>query len=643
MTIIYFILAVILILLGHVFKMFRWKQFVEVYESPNEKVLLNALACGHILNMLVPCRIGDLVRIIMAGRSFKNGYSFAISTVAVDLYLDLITVGLFFFGFWLFETGTSDLARVARFYAYAFIIVVFLTITFFKLKKYLKLLIQKISSIFNQNIELSLLYVSWSIIASLKNIPQRLNKVKLLLYTLVIWCAYFLSYICFAQCISLLGNKMKVTELFTILFSKNSLTILAESRITSLTLTSFPVLFFLYMLIPLLVILAYTTFYKSARTASDTSQSIFLNILPHLNANERLSFLESYFSDQGTEFLQLYLTINREIYIIQDITGGSNATTVLCVDKNENFYRKYAFGHNGRKLYEQLFWLKGHEGIIPITKITREEHTDAYCYYDMFYSATTTGLFQYVHSVSSDVSWNLIEHIFADLEDRLYVLNRSRADEQTIRRYIQEKVLKNLDYIKSSKSSIKQLLNYETLIINGEQYDNLAKLEQYLSEANLLKIFSEDNCSDIHGDLTIENIVCDLFNSEGVNYYLIDPNTNNILDSSFLDYAKLLQSLHGGYEFLMKINYVEIIGNRIYFQDIRTFVYVDLYEKYRDYLFSKFTKSQVKSIYYHEVIHWLRLLPYKIERDSVIASLFYAGFIIVLNDVVRQFEDGEAI
>jgi len=643
MTIIYFAAAVILILMGHVFKMYRWKQFVEVYESPNEKVLLNALACGHILNVIVPFRIGDIIRIIMAGRKFKNGYSFAISTVAVDLYLDLITVGLFFFAFYLFETGASELASVARIYAYAFVGVVIITIIFLKFKKYLKLFIQKIFSVFNQKIELSLLYVSWSIIASLKDIPRQLDKVKLLIYTLSIWSAYFLSYACFAKCVSLLGSDIQISKLFTILFSKNTFMVFIESGFEPVTFTSFPILLIVYMLIPLLVILIYTCLAKSQKTETVNSSGSFRNILPHLNANERLSFLESYFSDSGTEYLQLYLTINRDIYIVQDITGGSNATTVLCVDKSENFYRKYAFGNNGRKLYDQVVWLQEHEGTVPLTHIFREEHTNTYCYYDMFYSATTTGLFQYVHSVSSDISWKLIKHIFDDLENRLYILNRRKTDEVTINKYIQEKVFKNVEYIKSSKSSIRQLLHYDTLIINGEQYSNLNKLEKYLTEARLTKIFTEDDCSDIHGDLTIENIVCDLSEGKGADYYLIDPNTSNVHDSRFLDYAKLLQSLHGGYEFLMKTAYVKINGNRVDFQDTRTFVYVELLEKYKDYLYSKFNIAKVKSIYYHEVIHWLRLLPYKIEKDNILAVLFYAGFIVVLNDVVNIFEDGNKI
>ena len=52
-----------------------------------------------------------------------------------------------------------------------------------------------------------------------------------------------------------------------------------------------------------------------------------------------------------------------------------------------------------------------------------------------------------------------------------------------------------------------------------------------------------------------------------------------------------------------------------------------------------FSKERVKSIYYHEIIHWLRLLPYKIEKNGKRALLFYAGLLMVLSDIVKWFEE----
>ena len=54
---------------------------------------------------------------------------------------------------------------------------------------------------------------------------------------------------------------------------------------------------------------------------------------------------------------------------------------------------------------------------------------------------------------------------------------------------------------------------------------------------------------------------------------------------------------------------------------------------------SKFSNEQVRSIYFHEIIHWLRLMPYKIRKDSDRVLIFYSGLLIVLNDVIEMYGD----
>ncbi len=156
-----------------------------------------------------------------------------------------------------------------------------------------------------------------------------------------------------------------------------------------------------------------------------------------------------------------------------------------------------------------------------------------------------------------------------------------------------------------------------------------------MPEENLMQIFSEDKLSNIHSDLTIENIICK--RDEINTWYLIDPNTGSLHETPFLDYAKLLQSLHGKYEFLMMVNNVRVENNKIDFLFSESEVYHKLYNKYKAYLFSKFTENEVKSIYFHEAIHWLRLMPYKIKKNPQTAVIFYGGMLAVLDDIEEMF------
>ena len=79
-------------------------------------------------------------------------------------------------------------------------------------------------------------------------------------------------------------------------------------------------------------------------------------------------------------------------------------------------------------------------------------------------------------------------------------------------------------------------------------------------------------------------------------------------------------------------------GNNIQLMMNRSVSYDKIYEEYRRYLSEKFSPRQIKSIYYHEVVHWLRLMPYKLEKGGKNAVVFYAGLIMVMNDVVGMFE-----
>lgn len=635
-----FLSAIALMLIGHIFKTQRWKQFVAVYEKPDTDTLINALANGHAWNQVLPLRIGDLVRILLAGKKMKNGYIFAIATVAVDLYLDLITVGFVFTVFWIFHVGAKELELVEKLYSMVFIVLVPLTLLGFYLSKHIKKLIQRISSLFNDEIGLKILYLSWAMIGSLKDIVRKLKKVELIFYTTGMWAAYFLSYLCFARSMSRLGIQTSTSRIFGIMFTENCFSLLWKSHIRGLSIISMPVMIFVYMMIPLFLILTYIILKRELigkKQKEDVKGSSFQYLLPHLNANEKLAFLESYFNDKGRENIDLYLHINQDVNIIRDYSAGSNATTMLCMNQENTFYRKYAFGKDAVKLQEQISWLEIHESILPLPEIISENSGENYCSYDMDYNARAVGFFQLIHSAPYEVSWKILNQALLILKNELHSRNIRKADSNIIREYIEKKVTENIRIIKHDGKHLKQLMDYETIIINGKPYNNL---EYYLkngmlSSANLYCIFEEDIYSDIHGDMTIENIIC--VQDEEPSFYFIDPNTGNIHDSPFLDYSKLLQSLHGGYEFLMSTQIVEVEGNHISFLFIKSSAYTQIYNRYKEFLFKNFTRREVRSIYYHEIVHWLRLMPYKIRKDDKKELLFYAGVLMVLDDVNGMF------
>lgn len=631
------VIAIFLVCFAHFIRTLRWELFVKTYEKPNTKNLLQSLSIGYFINSFIPFKAGDLVRAWISGRKMKNGRGFALATVIVDRYLDILVVGILFAIFSIFKLGNAD---SVQFYMVLAVGVLAVTLLVYILRGYVKKILKNIASVFNAKIEIRMLRFFWSLIWSFKDIFKRISKVRLLLETLGMWVLYLASYYCFAAFLSHQGSNVKWLDVFYMLFAKNSIHVgsLGAVTVTTGILNSQMIWTGIYLFAPIVILFIISLFLKAKNEEVDNSEEKYLNLIPQLDENERLSFLETYFSNERREYIESYLKINQNILIIRDYSAGSNATTMLCMNNGKNFFRKYAFGADGDKLYQQIEWLQRYKDMIPLPEIMQYQKQDNFCYYDMPYDSQAVGLFDYAHSMPKENAWKFINKATECLENSLYKVNQRPADKATIDEYIKSKVNKNLDKIMNAKY-LKRLMEYDDIIINGRSFHNLPYYLQYLSEEHLYDIFKNDTYSEIHGDLTIENIICTR-NKEGEDdFYIIDPNTGNVHDSSNLDYGKLLQSIHGGYEFLMATKNVSIEKNHINFVFTKSEAYTYLYSMLDEYMRAHFTKERVKSIYYHEIIHWLRLMPYKIEKNGKRVLLFYAGMLMVMNDVINNFEE----
>ena len=631
-------LAIVLMSVGHFLRTLRWELFINVYEKPDRKRLLSALSLGYTVNFLVPYKLGDLVRGFYAGRRMKNGKALGLSTVIVDRYLDILAVGLIFCVLSLIQRGDAAFSSASRFYIILFAALIVATLLVYLFKNLLKKLIRLVAGLFNAKIEGTILRFSWALIWNFKDIVLKLNKLKLIIVTVGMWAVYILSYGCFAFFYSSLGTNTGWRDIFLMLFGESG--VKASTVMVSLFNGKFEasqVFFVMYTLLPLVILSMASLLAKRFHGASGEERE-YLNLLPQINAEERLVFLDKYFSGENREYVNNYLKINQGISIIRDYSAGSNATTMLCVDSRGTFFRKYAFGKDGEKLKEQVEWIERYEDTLPLPKILKADSNDFCCYYDMPYDSAAVGMFEYAHSMPIDNSVAVLRRVFDKLESTLYKTAISAAVREDIDAYITGKVDKNIERIVSARK-LKPLCDYDTIVINGKEYRNLKFYDKMLSHENLQKVFASDAITAVHGDLTIENIVCVRKNDGDDDFYLIDPNTGNILDSSNLDYGKMLQSLHGGYEFLMSVRNVKVTDYHIDFLFTRSAVYESLYEEMERYMEEHFSPERIKSIYYHEIVHWLRLMPYKIEKDYHTAPAFYAGLLMVLDDVYKKYSE----
>lgn len=643
MIVYFFTLSVVFLMIAHFVRFYRWQLFINIYEKPNLKRLLQSLIISYFINLFLPLKLGDLFRAWYAGKKMKNGFILSFSTVIVDRCLDVICVGIIFLLFYLTESNTYyEFESILTYMVSSFVLIV-CGIFVYLAKSLVKKIILNISNIFNSNTELKILELSWVLIINFKNSLIRISKVKLIMSTIIMWFFYLLSYFCFFKFLCVEGSLISFVDVFDIFFEKSKVidgTIFLPFANHELIKVS-PYVMIAYIVLPLIITYLISFLFKNDSFFIKSTDK-FLNLMPHMDRGERLKFLELYFSSINNEFVRNYLRINESVLILRDFSAGSNATTLLCMDQNKTFFRKYAFGDDGRKLYQQIEWIENNKDKIPLPSIIKQEANSFYCYYDMPFNNATVGLFEYIHSMPLRDSWSLIRCVLDRLERSLYSINSVSADKETINKYIDLKVLMNLKKIKECKL-IREILNYDEIIINGVPFKNLNYFDKYLNKDFLYEVFKNDFYSVIHGDLTVENIICIKQENHDA-YYIIDPNTGNIHNSPNLDFAKLLQSIHGGYEFLMKTKDVTLRKNELNFSSVYSYAYFEIHKKLKDYMLTNFGFERTRSIYFHEIVHWLRLMPYKIEKNGIRMLLFYAGMLKVMNDVERTFcHEGEKI
>ena len=259
----YFLLSILLLLTGHVFKMFRWKYFISVYEKINTNILLYSLSVGYIVSFIVPTKIiGDIISSIVVGKKVKNKVPFALATIAIGRLLDFCVIFLLFLLLYLITPLNKDILK----YNIIFYIGVLGCLTFFSILLYFnssffKKIIQKIASIFNSRIEFNLLLFFWSFVSVYQNISTYLSIFKVVIYTLIMWFFYFLSYFIFSIAVTnLLSFHFDLQKILIYFFSIDSfirptLFVLIKENFFYLS-----ILWIIYIFSPLFIIFIFSYF-----------------------------------------------------------------------------------------------------------------------------------------------------------------------------------------------------------------------------------------------------------------------------------------------------------------------------------------------------------------------------------------------
>lgn len=614
-----FVLAVGLLLLAHIVRTVRWAFLFPPDYLKRRFDLLLGLALGYSINALVPFRIGELVRIYYVHKRAGVRLAYVAATVLAERLTDVVVVAL------ILMAASQILGRGSAFPLAPVIMliaagVVVLAANLVRKSGQFRRNLWSIFSIFNNRIRFFLADLTYSFTDIVSN--SRVMTKHYVACTVAMWALYIASYLTLANAISApfeavlygtLGEPLNSTAGGTQLVGDDAgLTVL------------------LFAALPVLGVIAFGFFWKWSEIVRELAHfsryggvgigALSASQRDHFKAETEYEFfLASLFSGSNELVTNFGLNAIGDALVVRMFRGGSDAVTALVQTNDHLVIRKFATGDAAGKLRDQTDWLRGHAcGVLPLTGVIFEHRTPQTYFYDMPFVATASDFYDVIHTSDFTTSARILEDVYEACEALHRQTARGDADAATVDEYLEQKAIKNARTI---LDFVRQNLLDGAYRINGVDYD-LADWDCLLDRPWLKEQVRDRRTAIIHGDLTIENIIVSPGAARG--WYIIDPNPDNIFNSPLIDWSKLMQSVHLGYEGLNRMPAGSLSGVDIQVPLIRSLPYSRLHENLEDIIRRRLNPDGLREVYFHELINYLRLTPYRIRRDPAKAAVFFA-------------------
>jgi uncharacterized protein (TIRG00374 family) len=631
--ILWFVAAIQLLVVGHLLRTIRWRIVLQnVGVEVSNLRPFTTMSLGYLINMLLPFRVGDLFRIGLLARWTRARFSTVMATVVIERLIDLFAVALLAVTAINLPTENHGYAQVFEtprellLSAWSLTLGLFLLAAIYVVHRYAacRRAVWNVSSVFNDSVKSGILNFVY-VVSDLVFVRPLLSSLRFWLMTVLMWLSYLLSLFCLASALD-----VGLTDLFgTIYF--NALQVAPSISIGSQNLW-----FVGYLLVPLILILGYAVMAGLYTLEPLTSALHAVTDLRRLSrtpvvsrsqlfwlAEQYNAFLDRRFRAGGGILSEFEERGIDRVRLFRMFHGGSGAITALVEVDGELRVRKFATKDLGKRLRVQHYWLAQYNTKLPTVALLGDRTVGSDFTYDMAYVEGSRGFYEAIHT--EPISWSI--GILAQVTERMSNFHEDTrvadADAETITEFITTKVLQNFALLRAEFVDIFELASIE---INGIRFE-LKTLDILTCPDWLADQLTDRRQAVIHGDLTIENIMIDQTREAG--WFLIDPNPVNTFQSPFIDYAKLMQSLHLGYEALHEAPRAKLSGDRLRVSLHRSYQYSAIYDHYITELRDRFGEDGFKQILLHEWINYLRLIPYQL-RGSREAGLAFFGCLCLL-------------
>ncbi len=625
-----FFCAVVALFSAHVLRSLRQTLLFPDGLVPWRFDLLLGLSLSHLVNVLLPWRAGDIVRIGFVSLRYRLRGSYVAATVVAERLCDICVVLLL--SWWLVTQGWGPREALLRLMELLALLAVMLIAVAWSLtvSRRVRRWTWTALSVLSDGIRLWIADLAWSFsqLAS----SGALLKLRFLLLTAIMWALYLGSYTLFAN-----ASATSLEEVGMVLLggpNRSLLQQLIESP-AGVDMGRGALLLFAFNALPVVAVLIYGGLRHSGQLMRQVHalRKFGFQLLAidqpiagdrFTNRGDYARFLESHFTGSNAVVAKFGLIAGPDVMVVRLLPGGSDAVTAMIQTSGIIKIRKVATGSAATKLAEQATWLRDHAVHLPLASVLGETIDDGAYSYDMPFLLTARDFYEVIHTSPLAESARIVTEV-VDAVDALHRRTEyGLAKDAVIDAYLHQKVIANAKQIHEFAAAIFPDGHFQ---VNGvahhlDEWRTLFDLDWLRTQLRTRRI------SVVHGDLTIENIIVSSEAPRG--WYVIDPNPANVFNSPLIDWAKLMQSLNLGYEGLNRSGHSALRGNAIELLFLRSSAYSSLHSYLSDHLEMRLGAEVMREIAFHELVNYLRLLPYKIRHAPEKALTFFACTSVLL-------------
>lgn len=633
--------------------------------------LFEALSIGFLFNAILPFRLGEFIRAHIIGKKLYVSRTVVFLAILFERAVDGIILSALFFFIYLFFGNYVEVLHPTVFsvvfaiFSLSLLILLLIYVLLSENKHLLKF-VSRYSSFLNEDLKNKTRLIAWSAIYGTKVIARESNIAKYIFVSLAMWFLYIASIFVLIAAIFkhvdfVPGFIVSLTSFLSISVPSGPAYIgtyhfyFSEivGRLFASTdgLLLFSIFSWFVLIAPVFLLGLIFLVFGESRKKNRAIDLFFPRLESIGNPNggyhsklfrfedisgEMSRFLEDYFRNLEVARLVHQQEVCGKTKLLKTFKGGSNALTILVWNEEigRECVRKITLPQHAGKLESQYNWIRERQALGNVPEIVGSEKSLNSYWLDLKYEKNFIPFFEHIHASNISESKKILDEVIGYVNKKVYLNGTEIDSREDLNHYIRTKIMDKINDCLALNRYLVSVIDYPRIVINGKIYDNFSVImDKITGDERIMKTLSKYRKTPLHGDLTIDNIIV-----HGDEFILLDPNDENYISDPIVDYGKLYQSLHSGYEFLILLKKSDFRGNAISFEENISSKYSELFRHLERNLAGYLTPERFKLIKFHEAVHYFRMLTYKAKINPETFLVFYAIAIRLLNEFHDEYK-----